>query len=1090
MSNVKYNNAGAVSNSDLHGAVPDVRSFGAERGRIVADAAISGTTLTSATANFTSNDHGMLVIILGAGTDGTYYGSTIASITSTSQVEMVDAAGTAVVDAVCAIGKDNTTAFNNACASSDNLLIPFGAWLLNGTVTIRPNQYIFGIGRGSVGDANAPSADFHTQGVNIFNATDNFCFQYLSPIGSASYGWITGMKFENLSIFAKNGIKINQEWADISSPELAGSDWDYQGHCLGPKFIHVTVTGEYNSDLDANYDTDTEPTFSELRGYGVGLHLSKCFDAVIDGCEWRQTGIGVIMTGSDYCRISTNRFANNARHHHATKVTISGVDVWGSGGNINHCDILVHNRVGGIYLDTTQHWMIKDNFFECSGDRAKYIHTDNDRWTHIDGNRFTVNTGGSGTTTPWIEIDPQWGMVISRNSWNVGPAGVPAAHATLGTTNWSSTLQNQVKFIDNDPEMPLPDAAFQRGPVDEYRLDYHHWHAEPSDDNIGSSRVMFGAATGTFPWEKSSITGRWVIQRSLSPSNPMIWRAPLKSPSHRKFLFEIWATKISAGGTVLISYNEDIDTCTADAGTDYITCASAHNKSDGEQVRLRTTATLPDPLSTGSSYYVLNATANTMQLEVTLGGGAIDLTDTGTGIHYLQHSDQFVNRNHAHQNTAKPDLDSQTIFLDTDRKGTGYLELYFDNEAAELQSVQITPITYEVSSSIPTDSNHNIGDRVWNSVPEEVEPIGWVYTNDSEWLPLARLGNGVGYSFVNSTPVTLDDDEHIIEVDSTVGDVTINLPPVSNRAGTWYLIQNLTGGNNVIITADTGGPDYINNETTFTLSETGRAAWVYCIASVYWRALQLSAEATDLWTETITGQQIGTKYQTLIQDDTDSNPMQLHIQGNDNASQGATPLLLLSKEVSGVKEDVAEIDETGAAEVETLLVDSQTDDQATFLNIRKSANASQSSTPLLDVESHLYVNGDGDFAGVGVSSAAGTEGFRVLPATRFDDDVEFANETGPAPVYIDGDEKIQASAGIDSNDILRWSGTQLLGFTYAELWNAMVAAIGTSQMRSDISAAVANHTHTGSVSGTTTSESPADPHDHDFSDSFTTSTES
>ena len=44
---------------------------------------------------------------------------------------------------------------------------------------------------------------------------------------------------------------------------------------------------------------------------------------------------------------------------------------------------------------------------------------------------------------------------------------------------------------------------------------------------------------------------------------------------------------------------------------------------------------LPAPLDANGNYYVISSTADTFQLAQTAGGSAIDLTDTGTGTHFL-----------------------------------------------------------------------------------------------------------------------------------------------------------------------------------------------------------------------------------------------------------------------------------------------------------------------------------------------------------------------------------------------------------------------------------------------------------------------
>ena len=73
-------------------------------------------------------------------------------------------------------------------------------------------------------------------------------------------------------------------------------------------------------------------------------------------------------------------------------------------------------------------------------------------------------------------------------------------------------------------------------------------------------------------------------------------------------------------------------TFTVVAATDVITSA-AHGMDNNDSVILTTTVTLPAGLSLATVYYVVNATTNTFQLSLILGGPVVDITDTGTGAH-------------------------------------------------------------------------------------------------------------------------------------------------------------------------------------------------------------------------------------------------------------------------------------------------------------------------------------------------------------------------------------------------------------------------------------------------------------------------
>ncbi len=74
---------------------------------------------------------------------------------------------------------------------------------------------------------------------------------------------------------------------------------------------------------------------------------------------------------------------------------------------------------------------------------------------------------------------------------------------------------------------------------------------------------------------------------------------------------------------------------TAVAATDVLN-AVGHTYANGDRVRLSNSGgALPAGLSTFIDYYVVGVSGDTLQLSTTAGGAAVDITDTGTGTHYL-----------------------------------------------------------------------------------------------------------------------------------------------------------------------------------------------------------------------------------------------------------------------------------------------------------------------------------------------------------------------------------------------------------------------------------------------------------------------
>lgn len=75
-------------------------------------------------------------------------------------------------------------------------------------------------------------------------------------------------------------------------------------------------------------------------------------------------------------------------------------------------------------------------------------------------------------------------------------------------------------------------------------------------------------------------------------------------------------------------------TFTVNATTNLLN-STGHGLNNADDVTLKSSGSLPTGLSAQQKYYVINATANTLQLSEMPGGSAVDITDTGSGTHTL-----------------------------------------------------------------------------------------------------------------------------------------------------------------------------------------------------------------------------------------------------------------------------------------------------------------------------------------------------------------------------------------------------------------------------------------------------------------------
>lgn len=87
----------------------------------------------------------------------------------------------------------------------------------------------------------------------------------------------------------------------------------------------------------------------------------------------------------------------------------------------------------------------------------------------------------------------------------------------------------------------------------------------------------------------------------------------------------------------IYTFAANSSTDTLEIGTNVITGEQGSYPNDTQIVVFANfTGTLPSPLSSALTYYVVGASGNNIQLSATLGGAAINLTDAGTGEFYIQ----------------------------------------------------------------------------------------------------------------------------------------------------------------------------------------------------------------------------------------------------------------------------------------------------------------------------------------------------------------------------------------------------------------------------------------------------------------------
>lgn len=109
-------------------------------------------------------------------------------------------------------------------------------------------------------------------------------------------------------------------------------------------------------------------TFQALTaGVGVGLSLSKVFNAVITENEFRQFDIHLMLQGCDLCDVHNNRFTSI----YSFGILELSVATFGSQTTIRHNDMVFGAKAFSVFIkSTSRHARIHDNYMEQGTERS------------------------------------------------------------------------------------------------------------------------------------------------------------------------------------------------------------------------------------------------------------------------------------------------------------------------------------------------------------------------------------------------------------------------------------------------------------------------------------------------------------------------------------------------------------------------------------------------------------------------------------------------------------------------------------------------------------------------------------------------
>lgn len=406
-------------------------------GNMVRDAVCNATTtLTSATANFTSGDIGKVLEVDGCGAASGTLLTTISSVTNSTTIIMGAAASVSGTAKVAAYGTDNTTALNTLIASiasnnSVTLYFPIGNYFFTGQVTFTGKRLTF------LGAAYAQSSGFN--GAVSFPGAASLIGYLGTGSGNFLYAGsgTTGVKFEN---FAFTWFSSSYTGNFLSYTNDTGSDPGYLtvvNNTFNPTATLSTATDIYisksiNSKILGN--TFFGGGTQIAGGTGAGGYLNGI---VIQGNTFAFYNTVALAGSFSAAVVSGNVFEQSTANVGKAWIDSSAVPSGGISWTSNWFGDST-SAVGGTAWIVSYGWgiSITANFF--GGVQQNLVIFNSTKGISITGNLIngTYNSAiNYGTAT----VD---GGIISGNTYH----GVTSFEANTGNKGTNMTVTSNVAF--------------------------------------------------------------------------------------------------------------------------------------------------------------------------------------------------------------------------------------------------------------------------------------------------------------------------------------------------------------------------------------------------------------------------------------------------------------------------------------------------------------------------------------------------------------------------------------------------------------------------------------------------------------------
>lgn len=349
-------------------------------GKAVTDAVTNGTTtLTSATANFTSADVGKAIAVRAGGAAGATLVTTISSVTNSTTIVMAAAAGVSSTGLEATYGTDNTSALNTLISGTPTngatLFFPAGVYCFTGQVTFTAKRITFeGAGYAMSGGGATPLSGASS---------------VLTYLGSGSGNFLYGGAHTNGAIF--EGFQF--AWA---SDKWTGN--------------FITFTNDGGADPAYNVVRDSVFAVAFNGSENTGINIDKSLGGKISNVAFYSLAYGIVGGDNSTGYANGYKISGNSFALYTTQAIIGSFEGTQFSGNIFEASA---TGVGAAYSDysanPSQGLSWTGNWFgDSSGGTAWIIY-------YGRGISFSGNAASGPATTDFLDLHGALGFILTGN---------------------------------------------------------------------------------------------------------------------------------------------------------------------------------------------------------------------------------------------------------------------------------------------------------------------------------------------------------------------------------------------------------------------------------------------------------------------------------------------------------------------------------------------------------------------------------------------------------------------------------------------------------------------------------------------------